>query len=67
MRDRIRKILGIEAQPLDVLCYACKGSGYAGRSECDVCYGTGYQVTRAGLEILNFLRRQRKRINQTFQ
>jgi excinuclease UvrABC ATPase subunit len=56
---------------LDVRCYACNGSGqvnfeggFLSLKDCDVCYGTGYQPTRAGLELLNFLRRQKKRIDR---
>ena len=55
---------------LDAPCRNCKGTGRTGREgfvttwDCDVCYGTGYQPTRAGIELLNFLRRQRKRIER---
>lgn len=56
---------------LDVRCYNCNGSGNAAKwkdaaayRECDICYGTGYQPTGAGVELLNFLRRQRKRIER---
>lgn len=61
---------------LDEVCHQCKGTGKAGwlhnqffaggmgLPDCDVCYGTGYQVTRAGVELLNFLRRQKKRIER---
>lgn len=57
-------------QVLDVPCYNCNGTGLAvlrvhGKLEdCDVCYGTGYQPTTAGIELLNFIRRQRKRIER---
>lgn len=57
---------------LDVECYNCEGTGKASKHfvgglslpDCDICYGTGYQVTGAGLELLGFLRRQRKRIEK---
>lgn len=55
---------------LDVECYNCGGSGKAGvlrhgnQPDCDICYGTGYQPTGAGIELLNFLRRQQKRIER---
>lgn len=55
---------------LDVRCYQCKGDGKIWLScgqcsrECDVCYSTGYLPTGAGIELLNFLRRQKKRIER---
>ena len=54
---------------LDRECWQCGGSGKIpiapdGGRDCDICYGTGYQPTRAGIELLNFLRRQKKRIKQ---
>lgn len=55
---------------LDEPCHNCKGDGKVWLScgqcskPCDVCYGTGYQPTRAGIELLNFLRRQKKRIER---
>lgn len=55
---------------LDAPCYNCHGSGKVALScgecsrDCDVCYGTGYQPTRAGIALLNFLRRQKKRIDR---
>lgn len=51
---------------LDVTCWQCNGSGKALAHECDVCHGTGYQPTGAGIELLNFLRRQKKRIEREF-
>lgn len=55
---------------LDAPCSNCNGSGKVGSEgfltkwDCEVCYGTGYQPTRAGIELLNFLRRQKKRIDK---
>lgn len=58
---------------LDTRCYNCNGTGQVAKvgpdrhihdRDCDVCYGTGFQPTRAGIELLNFLRRQRKRIER---
>lgn len=56
---------------LDVRCPGCNGSGkvnfeggFLSLKDCDVCYGTGSQPTRAGLELLNFLRRHKKRIDR---
>lgn len=56
-------------QVLNVPCYNCNGRGTtephaALGSDCHVCYGTGYQPTTAGIELLNFIRRQRKRIER---
>lgn len=54
-------------QRLDVPCYNCLGSGQYPRAsghDCSICYGTGYQPTRTGVELLNFLRRQKKRIER---
>lgn len=56
-------------QVLDVPCYNCNGTGNTASGkglyrECHVCYGTGYQPTTAGIELLNFIRRQRKRIER---
>jgi DnaJ-class molecular chaperone len=50
---------------LDTECWQCGGSGKRVASDCDVCYGTGYQPTRAGIELLNFLKRQGKRVERT--
>lgn len=50
---------------LDIVCWNCNASGKSLAHDCDICYGTGYQCTGAGVELLNFLLRQRKRINQT--
>lgn len=53
---------------LDRPCWQCGGSGRfalnSPTNDCDVCYGTGYQPTGAGIELLNFLRRQHKRIER---
>lgn len=56
---------------LDARCHNCNGSGNEAAwkdtqafRECRVCYGTGYQPTRAGIELLNFLRRQKRRIER---
>lgn len=53
---------------LDEPCYNCKGEGVvylsSGQHPCDVCYATGYQLTQSGVDLLNFLHRQRKRIER---
>jgi RecJ-like exonuclease len=50
---------------LDAECWQCGGSGKYVTADCDICYGTGYQPTRAGIDLLNFLRRQQRRIERT--
>ena len=52
---------------LDAECWQCGGSGKHLAHDCDTCYGTGYQPTRAGIELLNFLKRQWRRIQATFE
>lgn len=67
-REQVAEIF----KQLDVECYNCDSKGFIRRTghntswteDCDVCYGTGYQVTGAGVELLNFLRRQKKRIER---
>lgn len=55
---------------LDAECWQCKGKGRVSLScgecsrDCDICYGTGYQCTGAGIQLLGFLRRQKKRIER---
>lgn len=52
---------------LDAECWQCKGSGKAelfNFTGCDICYGTGYQPTRAGVELLNFLGRHQGRMKR---
>lgn len=58
---------------LDRPCWNCQGSGVIPKTlmnaqihelECDICYGTGYQPTKAGIELMNFLRRHKKRIER---
>ena len=49
---------------LDVECYNCNGSGKDVTRDCDVCVGSGYQLTGAGVELLNFLVRHRKQIQE---
>lgn len=54
---------------LDDECWQCKGSGTfiqngALTMDCDIYYGTGYQCTGAGIQLLGFLRRQRKRVER---
>jgi DnaJ-class molecular chaperone len=44
---------------LDTECWQCGGSGKWRTSDCDVCSGSGYQLTRAGVELMNFLRRHK--------
>lgn len=36
----------------------------APNKDCDICYGTGYQPTCAGVKLLGFLRRQKKRMER---
>jgi len=50
--DNARQVM----QQLDVECYQCYGSGKFAAHDCDVCYGTGYQLTGTGIELLNFLK-----------
>lgn len=50
---------------LDTLCWQCTGEGHISGEPCDVCYGTGYQCTQAGIALLAFLKRQQKRIETT--
>lgn len=52
---------------LDAPCRSCRRTGQyplASGHDCSVCYGTGYQPSRLGIELLNFLRRQKKRIER---
>lgn len=51
-------------ESLDRSCWQCQTSGKYGKDDCDICYGTGFTPTGAGIQLLNFLRRQQKRIER---
>lgn len=50
--------------PLDERCYNCQGTAVKHGRPCDVCMGDGYQLTGAGVELMNFLVRHRKSLLQ---